>query len=352
MNRACLCLSAVLLLSVAALAQSAPPAGDTYTYSALPTQNNGSQVLLAVQSGSNTYIQFNLGTLPTGATVSKATLRLFVDAVVKNGSFNVYPVTSSWTEATLTWNTAPKLGAQVAGPISVTTASMDQFVLIDVTTAVQGWLSGATVNDGLALELVGTTGSFSFDSKESFLTAHQPELEIEVTAPAGATGPQGPTGPTGATGATGATGPTGPTGKTGLTGATGNTGPAGATGPQGQIGPAGPTGATGPTGKTGLTGATGSTGPAGPTGATGATGKTGLTGATGNTGPAGPTGNTGPAGPMGNTGPAGPMGPGGSSRRTWTPRADGAYRSSRASWNQRDERHQRNRVHFPRTICA
>jgi len=181
MKRACLYLSAILLLSAVVFAQSAPPSGDTYSYSGSPKQNNGSAGLLVVQSGSNTYIQFNLSTVPAGASVSKATLRLFVDAFVKNGSFNVYPVTSSWTEGTLTWNLAPTIGASVAGPVSLTTASLNQFVLIDVTTLVQGWVSSTTVNNGLALELVGTTGSFSFDSKESDFASHQPELEIEVT---------------------------------------------------------------------------------------------------------------------------------------------------------------------------
>jgi hypothetical protein len=186
-----------LVLSTFSLAQSAPPTADSYAWSLQPTQNYGSQIALVVKSGANSYIQFNLSTLPTGASVSKATLRLFVDAVAKNGSFNVYPVTSSWSESTLTWNTAPTVGASVAGPITVNGSSLNQFVLIDVTSLVQGWVSGSTVNHGLALELVGTTGSFSFDSKESFLTAHQPELETEVTGPAGAIGPAGPTGPQG-----------------------------------------------------------------------------------------------------------------------------------------------------------
>ena len=64
---------AMTLLSNFSFAQSAPPSGDTYTYNALPKTANGSQVLLVVQSGCNAYIQFNLATVPTGATVSKAT---------------------------------------------------------------------------------------------------------------------------------------------------------------------------------------------------------------------------------------------------------------------------------------
>ena len=87
---AVLALASSLLLSTFSLAQSAPPSGDTYSYSAQPKQNNGSQILLVVQSGANSYIQFNLSTLPTGASVSKATLRLFVDAVSKNGEWAWY----------------------------------------------------------------------------------------------------------------------------------------------------------------------------------------------------------------------------------------------------------------------
>ena len=268
MKRARIALATVvLLLSSVVLAQSAPPSADTYSSHNATGINYGSAVLLAVQTGgNNSYLQFNLSSVPTGATVNKATLRLYVDALVTNGSFDVYQLNTSWSESTLTYNNAPLLGASATGGHPVAVSKTNQFVLVDITSLVQGWQSGTIANNGVALAMTTSHGSFSFDSKESVFTSHQPELEIVLNAPAGATGPQGPQGVTGNTGATGATGPIGPTGLTG------NTGAAGPNGPIGPIGLTGPTGATGSQGLTGFTGAQGPTGPSGTNGTNGTNG--------------------------------------------------------------------------------
>lgn len=96
--RGILAVAAICLFSPLAFAQSAPPAGDTYATQGDPTQNYGSVPNLSVQATpvSNSYIQFNLATLangsmPPGVTVTKATLRLYVDAVPEVGSFDVVP---------------------------------------------------------------------------------------------------------------------------------------------------------------------------------------------------------------------------------------------------------------------
>jgi hypothetical protein len=131
------------------------------------------------------------------------------------------------------------LSATNNNPVAITSANLDQYVQIDVTTLVEDWVNGTMPNDGLALALVGTTGSFSFDSKESTLTSHQPELEIVLSGPAGAQGAQGPQGATGPAGAAGPQGPAGPAGPQGLRGPQGLPGTAGAQGPAGPTGPKG-----------------------------------------------------------------------------------------------------------------
>ena len=73
-------------------------------------------------------------------------------------------------------------------PISVSSSSWNQFLLIDITALVQGWVSGTVPNNGVALALTTSTGSFSFDSKESLLTGNGPEQEIVLSGG----GPQGP----------------------------------------------------------------------------------------------------------------------------------------------------------------
>ena len=267
-------LFAFLTLSPHSLGQSAPPTADTYSLVQHPTTNYGTQPMILVQQGSNGYLQFDLSALPTGAIVSKATLRLYLDSVSGNGKIDAYQLGYAWNEGTLTYNNAPPMGASATGghPIALGGSNLDEFVLIDVTPLVQGWVEGAIPNDGLALSLVGTDGSFSFDTKESTFSSHQPELEIALSGPAGAQGPQGPQGlqgMQGIPGPAGLVGPAGPTGATGATGVAGPQGPAGLQGPAGPIGATGPAGPIGPSGATGPTGMAGATGPQGPPGSGG-----------------------------------------------------------------------------------
>ena len=180
---AVLLLSTLCLLTGALRAQQSPPSADTYVNSSSPNKNYGSSILLVVGQGSTTYMRFNLAGVPTGATVNKATLRLFVSAVVTGGQFDVYnlPATPTWSESTLTYNTPPPaLGSSATGghPVTVSTSSMNNFVLVDITATVQGWLANPSTNNGVGLAVVGTTGYFSFESKEGILTSHEPELEI------------------------------------------------------------------------------------------------------------------------------------------------------------------------------
>ena len=323
--------SALALISSLSLGQATPPSADTFVSSAVPSRNYGNGTILVVQPGNTSYIRFNLATLPMGAAVSKATLRLYVDAVVKRGTFDVYQLNNSWSENALTYNTPPPpLGVSATGghPISVSASSRNQFLLIDVTALVQGWANGSIVNNGVALAS-SDTGNFSFDSKESLLTGNGPELEIVLN---GTAGPAGPAGPSGAAGPQGPTGPAGPAG------------PFGATGPQGPIGPAGEVGPQGPAG-TGFNwrGAFDCIGtyvagdivsyqgsswiaasaiggcvqpPAAPwsvvaqQGQPGTPGATGPQGVQGVQGPSGASGSPGAQGPQGLQGPQGPPGPG------------------------------------------
>lgn len=252
--RRIVCVSSLFfLISTCLFGQTEPPSADTFVSSLTPKANYGSSIILVVQQGANSYLQFNLSALPVGAHVSKATLRLFVDGVLKSGSFDVYQLNAPWSENTLTYNTPPPvLGLSATGgnPVSVTSATMNQFLLIDITSTVQGWVGGGIANNGVALSVAGDgKGIFSFDSKESLLTGNGPELEIVLDGPVGPVGPQGPPGPQGATGSPGAIGPQGLTGAQGVMGLPGIPGPQGIPGlqgPQGNTGPQGPQGVSGP----------------------------------------------------------------------------------------------------------
>jgi hypothetical protein len=155
------------------------PIGDSYTNTALPTTNYGAKTLLDVESSQTSFIQFNLESIPSGYTsadVTKATLKLYVNAVTTAGSFNVDYVNGTWTESKIDASNAPALGTTIAASVPLVTADKNQFILIDVTAAVQAWLSG-TANDGIAL-VANSPLNASFDSKESTSTSHAAELDI------------------------------------------------------------------------------------------------------------------------------------------------------------------------------
>jgi hypothetical protein len=155
------------------------PAGDSYTNIAAPTTNYGASKLLDVESSQTTYIQFDLSAIPSGyagSNITKATLKLYVNAVPKAGSFNVDYVNGTWTESTITATLAPALGTTIQASVPLTTADKNQYILVDITAAVQAWLNG-TANDGIAL--VGNSPvDATFDSKESTTTSHPPELDV------------------------------------------------------------------------------------------------------------------------------------------------------------------------------
>jgi hypothetical protein len=154
------------------------PLADSFTNTADPTTNYGSATLLEVDGASLvTYIQFPLSSIPSGASVSQATLKLYVNAVTTAGSFNVDYVNGAWTESTIDASNAPPLGGTIASNVNVTAADKNQYILINVTSAVQAWLSGSETNNGLALA-ANSTFFATFDSKENTGTSHPVELDI------------------------------------------------------------------------------------------------------------------------------------------------------------------------------
>jgi hypothetical protein len=149
----------------------------------MPSANFGKSSILPVQSGTTSYVKLDLGAFPANSRIAKATLRLYVDAATAPGAFDVYAVNGNWSERGLTANNAPALGASATGgqSIAITKSSVNQFVMVDITAIAQGWLDGTIPNDGVALELTSSTGSFAFASKEA--SGHHPELVVVLGDP-------------------------------------------------------------------------------------------------------------------------------------------------------------------------
>jgi hypothetical protein len=324
--------------------------GDAHVSSTRSATNFGTLANLYVGNGNTSLLQFDLTTLPAGLTasqVSHATLTVFVNRVNTGGMVSLSPVTSAWSESAVTYTTIPTIGTSVNG---FTAAIAGQYVTLDVTSLVQGWVTAPATNFGFALS--STVANVLLDSKENDETGHAASLDITVTS-MGAQGPQGIQGLAGAPGIQGIPGTAGATGAQGIPGPVGPAGPTGAAGTIGAVtnwsssvtyqagqvvfcatcstsgssyvalatntnqDPPTQTGvwqliaSAGATGPQGIQGAQGFQGPMGTTGAqgnAGAQGAAGATGATGPIGPVGPIGDTGPAGPTGATGATGTIG--------------------------------------------
>ncbi|MBI3369292.1 MAG: DNRLRE domain-containing protein [Burkholderiales bacterium] len=219
--------AALLGLTLPAHAIEAPLAADAFVNSAQPAANFGNLGTLNVGGGATALLRFDLSTLPaatTAAKLVKANLLLYVNRVGAAGALELQTVFSPWTEAGVTAAAAPALGGAGSG-VTLPVAAAGQFVSVDVTAQVKGWISNPASNNGWALTpALSAPGTVAFlDSKENTLTAHVARLDLTLAdqGPKGDTGSAGPKGDTGAPGATGATGATGPRGFTGATGAAG-----------------------------------------------------------------------------------------------------------------------------------
>ncbi len=177
---------AVSVIAAQLAAAQIPATDDSYTASSSPGSNYGTQPSLSVIGpGVNSYIRFDLTALParlTRSNISKATLRLNINGVTTSATFDVYLVTSSWTEGAITFSKPPTLDTKVASAVMITTSKRN-FIDVDVTSAVQAWLNSPTPSPNYGIALVPSSGSsisVSFDSKENTSTSHDPELSASL----------------------------------------------------------------------------------------------------------------------------------------------------------------------------
>jgi hypothetical protein len=247
---------AVMLAILSAVTKSAAVDGlllqDAYVDLNRATINYGAsgdlRVFKSTTGSMRAFLKFSIGTLPPGtvaADIKQARLRFWVNSSSPlTGAITLTPVTSAWSESTLTNDTSASLTFGLPKHADLPISSTGNFVSIDVTDWVQAWLAGTLANEGFQIEASTTSATLNlyFDSKESTQTSHEPQLDITLVGPAGSLGPQGSPGPQGPQGSPGPQGLTGATGPSGPDGPAGATGPTGSTGPQGSPGPAGPEG--------------------------------------------------------------------------------------------------------------
>jgi len=146
---------------------------DSYVHAGSPNKNYGAATRLLIDGSPvrEVYIKpESLGALANGATIEKATLRLY--AYDAGATTEARKITQSWSEKTVTYNNRPSSSAAFTSfstPIG--------WVEIDVTSVVQGWANGQAMH-GLHLRSSGSNGS-DYHSSES--DTKPPELVIQYS---------------------------------------------------------------------------------------------------------------------------------------------------------------------------
>jgi hypothetical protein len=183
---------------------------DTTARQGSATNNFGTVATLNVISSSlnqRTYLKFDLTAcspaIPSSATVRLATLRLYMSAVpAVCRVLDIFPVTATWGETTLTWNNQPfgttinnpatgsRTGTfSVGTPVGCQNQATGAYVVGGtVTSDVATFVAGSATNFGWMIrddtEGSATTRTTTFSSKEQGTVAQEPQLVITyVTVP-------------------------------------------------------------------------------------------------------------------------------------------------------------------------
>ena len=113
------------------------PAADTYVDSSNPTANFGTSTQIRTDGSPtvNSYMRFNVSNV-TG-NITKVQLLIYANSNLSVGIDLHSVADNTWSETTMTWNTAPSLGSQLA--VSSNPASGTWFTF-DLTST--GYITG------------------------------------------------------------------------------------------------------------------------------------------------------------------------------------------------------------------
>ena len=163
---------------------------DTSIYSAAPAGNYGTLIRLYCGNYPDgkirrALIRFDLSRIPATATVNRATLSLYLDAVYKGSdNYRVHRATQAWGELKATWANANGIASPSASATKTISPSMQgQPVTFTVTSLAQDWVKTPKGNYGLVLR--GSEGATRRGlvcySREQLTPRFRPQLTVTYT---------------------------------------------------------------------------------------------------------------------------------------------------------------------------
>ncbi len=138
-------------------------------------------------------IKFDLSSVPAGATVQSAKLRVYYmgyyDFSNRERTITAYRCVGNWTELGVNWNNKPSPGTAYGSVVIISNTNWGWREL-DVQGLVQGWVNGSIPNQGVMLrgpEVSGADSSYrTFSTREG---PNAPQLAITYLAVAAASPP-------------------------------------------------------------------------------------------------------------------------------------------------------------------
>ncbi|MBK8259262.1 MAG: DNRLRE domain-containing protein [Polyangiaceae bacterium] len=126
-------------------------------------------------------LRFDLSGVPTAARVQSATVTLHQKTNGAAGTVNVYKVTASWDESTVTWSSfASAYSPDVAASFATAAGSSKGLISFDATNLAKAWVKGP--NFGLVLS--ENSDRTRFKTKEAQVIQKRPRLDLCYLPPA------------------------------------------------------------------------------------------------------------------------------------------------------------------------